>query len=75
VTCFAVIQYQKSDYDMSWTHVKSRRNKCWFYSQTPIWFAFSFIQGCSIIFWSEILFEESFTSSCTNLHTAVRRTA
>jgi len=68
MTCLAVIQ-KESGYHMNWTpHVKSRRNKCWFYSQTPVWFAFSFIQGCSIIFWSESLFEESFTSSCTNLH-------
>lgn len=38
------------------------------YLQIPIWSAFLTIQGCSMIFWRESLFEESFTRSCTYFH-------
>lgn len=38
------------------------------YLQTPIWSAFLTIQGCSMIFRRDSLFEESFTRSCTYFH-------
>ena len=41
--------------------------------QIPVGSAFLIIQGCSVIFWRESLFEESFTRSCTYFQITVSR--